>query len=100
MVNNYLERIRKTRKKYLKYFDEKNKILEIGCGNGELMKFFQEEGYSIHGVDASLQAVRHCKRLNLSVFHQDAISFLCQGKLRSILSPIPGFLISEGTCAA
>jgi len=79
-VSNYLDRIRKTRKKYLKYFDEKSKILEVGCGNGELMKFLQEEGYSIHGVDASLQAVRHCKKLNFSVFHQDAISFLKQNE--------------------
>jgi len=80
MVNNYLDRIRKTRKKYLRYFDEKSKVLEIGCGNGELMRFFQEEGYSIHGVDTSLQAVRHCKTLDLLVSHQDAISFLKQNE--------------------
>jgi len=79
-VGNYQDRIRKTRRKYLQYFEKKDKILEIGCGSGELMRFFQEEGYSICGVDVNLQAIRHCQKQNLLASHQDAISFLKQNE--------------------
>lgn len=79
-MGKYQNYIRKTRKTYLEYFDKKDKILELGCGNGELMKLFQEEKYSIYGVDVNLQAIRHCQKQNLSASHQDAISFLRQNE--------------------
>lgn len=79
-MNNYLNHIRKIRRKYIKYFDKQGKLLEIGCGNGELMRLFQEEGYSIHGIDVSSQAVDYCRKLNLSVSHQDGVSFLKQNQ--------------------
>jgi O-antigen chain-terminating methyltransferase len=79
-VGKYQDRIRKTRRKYLAYFDKRGKILEIGCGSGELIALFQEEGYSIHGVDVNLQAIRHCHKQNLMASHQDALSFLKQNE--------------------
>ena len=80
MMNYYYNYIRNIRKKYLNYFNMSSKVLDIGCGDGVLMKYLQEEGYSVYGVDTDLQAVTHCVKNNLSVFQKDAISFLQENK--------------------
>jgi len=80
MMNYYYNYIRNIRKKYLNYFNMSSKVLDIGCGDGVLMKYLQEEGYSVYGIDTDLQAVTHCVKNNLSVFQKDAISFLQKNK--------------------
>lgn len=79
-MNSYYDHIRNIRKKYLKYFDVNFKILDIGCGDGVLMKYLIEEGYSAIGADTDIDSVAHCREDNLTVFEKDAISFLQENK--------------------
>ena len=79
-MSNYSDHIRNIRKKYLKYFDVNSEVLDIGCGDGVLMKCLIEEGYSAIGVDTDIDSVAHCRENNLTVFAKDAISFLQENK--------------------
>ena len=79
-MSNYYDHIRNIRKKYLKYFDVNSEVLDIGCGDGVLMKYLNKEGYSAIGVDTDIDSVVHCRENNLTVFPKDAISFLQENK--------------------
>jgi len=80
MMSSYYDHIRNIRKKYLKYFDVNSVVLDIGCGDGVLMKYLIEEGYSAMGIDTDINSVAHCREKKLTVFPKDAISFLQEKK--------------------
>lgn len=42
---------------------EMRRFLEIGCGAGAQLRFFQQEGYHARGFDSSMAAVSNAKRL-------------------------------------
>lgn len=53
------------RRLLLKYLFDKNlKILDIGCGTGKNVEFFQEWGETF-GLDASPEAIRFCQKRGL-----------------------------------
>lgn len=40
--------------RFLPYYDEKSRVLDLGCGNGRLLKFLEKHGYKSYlGVDQS-----------------------------------------------
>lgn len=44
-----------------RYADDKNKILDIGCGVGTTDFYFAKQGYKILGIDISKKAVETCR---------------------------------------
>ena len=44
------------------------KILDLGCGWGNNLKFFQDKGFTYFGVDFSESAIAHCKKNHKNVF--------------------------------
>jgi ubiquinone/menaquinone biosynthesis C-methylase UbiE len=48
-------------KECLKYFPEKAKILELGCGLGRDTIFFSKKGYRVTAIDFSKQAIKKAK---------------------------------------
>ncbi|WP_375579617.1 class I SAM-dependent methyltransferase [Marivirga tractuosa] len=60
--------------KYLKKFD-KPKILEVGCGTGQLAEYLSDEGYKYYcGFDFSAKAIEIAKnRINLDFFVGNAL---------------------------
>ena len=44
------------------------KILDLGCGWGNNLKFYQDKGFSYFGVDFSESAIEHCKKDHKNVF--------------------------------
>lgn len=42
----------------------KRRILELGCGTGNLSKYFQEEGFKYQGIDLSSQMIRMAQKKN------------------------------------
>ncbi len=48
--------------------DKNAKILDIGCGFGQMLKWLRNEGYpNIYGVDISKEAVEYCSSAGLNV---------------------------------
>ena len=43
------------------------RILEAGCGNGRLLRYFGEDGYDITGVDFAENAIQKILNLNLGI---------------------------------
>jgi SAM-dependent methyltransferase len=54
-------------------------ILDIGCGYGQLLRFFSKRGYSnVIGVDISSEQVEFAKKVHPNVIQANALEFLEQ----------------------
>ncbi len=52
-------------------------ILDLGCGNGKLLHFFQSRGYSnLTGVDVSPEQVRLARQVTDTIHETDVLQFL------------------------
>jgi O-antigen chain-terminating methyltransferase len=69
-------------------------ILDIGCGRGEWLKLMQDIGYSAIGIDCNQINIETCRKQNLNVIYEDAISYLKSVSSESI-SIITAFHIIE-----
>ena len=47
--------------------DKKGKILEAGCGNGRILRYFHNKGYNIHGIDFIENAIDKLKKADQSL---------------------------------
>ena len=47
--------------------DKKGKILEAGCGNGRVLRYFHNKGYNIHGIDFIQNAIDKLKKADESL---------------------------------
>jgi len=77
-VSASYERTKLIRQKYVKYFDKAEPIVEVGFGDGMLMKWMQEQGYAVIGVDRNAQWVARASRRDLRVVESDAVQFLLE----------------------
>jgi 2-polyprenyl-3-methyl-5-hydroxy-6-metoxy-1,4-benzoquinol methylase len=48
--------------------NEKGKLLEIGCGNGNMLRFFHEMGWDVEGVDFDPEAVKTARKKDIEVY--------------------------------
>lgn len=67
------------RERYLPHLpaDKGARIVDIGCGHGDLVAFFLKEGYSkAAGVDSSPQMVKLAKDKGLLVEQNEAVAYL------------------------
>ena len=44
-------------------FDPRMRVLDAGCGSGRNLVYFMREGFDVHGVDVSQDAVAHVRSL-------------------------------------
>ncbi len=56
-----------TIKKYLKN-DLKNSVLEIGCGSGGILSFFQSKNFQVYGIDYQNDHLDYAKKKNITIF--------------------------------
>lgn len=70
------EDIKNRQKAYLPYFENKENVLDIGCGRGEFLELLLENGITSHGIDLNTDMVEISKRHGLSVEKADAIGYL------------------------
>jgi methionine biosynthesis protein MetW len=55
------------------------RILDLGCGNGDLIYFLaREKGAKVQGIELSEEAIYQCVEKGLSVFHSDIDSGLIE----------------------
>ncbi len=79
--NNLLQwfitrRIFKTPSEWIAENFEPAKVLDVGCGNGEFVKYLQNKGWDVYGTDLSPEAVKNSshlvgkERIRVGVFHK------------------------------
>ncbi|UNC93598.1 class I SAM-dependent methyltransferase [Candidatus Contubernalis alkaliaceticus] len=61
---------------YLPFFQGKSKVLDIGCGRGEMLELLQENDIDALGIDTDEEMVKHCGGKGLKVKKQDAALLL------------------------
>lgn len=71
------ENIKELQSKFLKYFDGKDNILDIGCGRGEFLSLLLEnDKKNVLGLDLNKQMILKCLKNNLPVKLYDGIKYL------------------------
>lgn len=62
--------------KYLHFFIEKNKVVDLGCGRGELLKMLKKHRVNAIGVDSNHLMVLEAQKKGLTVIEQDVTEYL------------------------
>jgi methionine biosynthesis protein metW len=71
------ENIQELQSQYLRLFEGKDNILDIGCGRGEFLKILLNSGkQQVLGLDLNSQMVEKCQKDNLPVKLYDGIKYL------------------------
>ncbi len=52
---------------YLPVFDGKSRVIDLGCGRGELLHMLSERGADVLGVDLDAEALEACREKGLAV---------------------------------
>ena len=61
---------------YLPVFEGKRRVLDLGCGRGELLRLLADRGADVSGVDLDPEALAACREKGLSVEQGDLYAFL------------------------
>jgi len=56
-----------------RYAERGDKVVEMGCGSGRIVKLLARAGFHICGFDNDRLFIGYCKKQNLDVFYLDAI---------------------------
>lgn len=67
-------------KPYVKYFRKCKKVLDIGCGRGELLELFKNKKIKAIGIDVDNGMIVECKRKKLEVYKIDLFDYLLRTK--------------------
>ncbi|MBF0442751.1 MAG: methyltransferase domain-containing protein [Oligoflexales bacterium] len=62
------------------------KIIDLGCGRGELLTLGRELGLEVVGVDSSIDAVKAARHLKHEVHHADILDFLKAQPCESVIA--------------
>jgi len=66
------------------WFPKNQRVIDVGCGNGEVSRWLAGQGFAVLGLDYSAAAIENCRRL--SAGHPNAPIFevadLCDEDLR------------------
>lgn len=71
-----IEEIKNRQRVYLPYFENKENVLDIGCGRGEFVELLIENNVSVKGIDLNREMVEYCQDRGLPVEYDDAINYL------------------------
>jgi len=61
---------------YLDYLKNKEPVIDIGCGRGEMLELLSQNGIKAIGIDNNTLMVNYCKKKGLQVEKDDALNFL------------------------
>jgi SAM-dependent methyltransferase len=61
---------------YVPLFASASNVLDIGCGRGELLDLFRQNGIGARGIDMNAAMVARCRERGLDVEQADAVGYL------------------------
>ena len=62
--------------KYINKIDETRRLLDVGCGNGFFLKFMDENGWEVFGIEPSCTASERAHSSNVNVFNTTLEDFI------------------------
>ncbi len=78
------------------WFPKNQRVIDVGCGKGEVSRWLAAQGFAVLGLDYSAAAIENCRRL--SAGHPNAPTFdvadLCDKDLRLV----PAFSLIDRGC--
>ncbi|MGU3568214.1 class I SAM-dependent methyltransferase [Paenibacillus sp. D51F] len=72
------ESIKEKQKQYLKYFNEGDTVLDLGCGRGEFSELLIENKIQAISVDSNNQMIDYCGEIGIRAIKSDIFDFLDQ----------------------
>lgn len=70
------EDIKSVQQQYVKYFEGRKNVLDLGCGRGEFLELMKENNINAVGVECYTEFAEYCKMKELNVVEDDAIEYL------------------------
>ncbi len=70
------EEVREHQRAYLDCFQDKQPVIDLGCGRGEFLQLMREAGLSARGVDVDTDMVLLCREKGFDVTAADGEAFL------------------------
>lgn len=71
-----IESIKKSQSCYLKYFKDKENVVDIGCGRGEFLSLLKDNGIHAKGVDVYEPYVDYCNMKGFQAICGDGVAYL------------------------
>ncbi|MBU1669829.1 MAG: class I SAM-dependent methyltransferase [Actinobacteria bacterium] len=68
--------VRDRQQVYLPFFRDCSDVLAVGCGRGELLQLFSEQGIGAKGIDTNPTLVDYCRDNELDVVRVDPVEYL------------------------
>ncbi len=68
--------IAKKQSRYLPYFKDCKKVLDVGCGKGDFLQLLKDNGIGAFGVDSNQEMVSYCRGKRLEVIKDDVFHYL------------------------
>ena len=81
------DNLKALQKHYLTFFpspDGSGRVVDVGCGRGEMLEILIDAGYDAFGIDLNEDMIEVCRAKGLPVSKADAISFLQQVEPNSL----------------
>jgi SAM-dependent methyltransferase len=75
-IHGSLRMVQDRQKVYLQYFRDCSNVLAIGCGRGELLQLFKQEGIGARGTETNATLVGYCRDNELEVSKIDPMVYL------------------------
>jgi O-antigen chain-terminating methyltransferase len=72
------EEVKKQQSQFLPYFQDKGKVLDLGCGRGEFLELCRDNGIDAQGIDLNEQMVEICRDKGLECQKGDILEFLAE----------------------
>jgi len=72
------EEVKKQQSQFLPYFQEKGKVLDLGCGRGEFLELCRDNGIDAQGIDLNEQMVEICQDKGLDCQKEDILESLAE----------------------
>jgi len=61
---------------YVPFFAGSQRVIDLGCGNGDFVELLAAQGIDVVGVDADPVAARYVRERGLSIVNQDVFAYL------------------------